>query len=115
MRATPPPARTPVAPPPMRAAAPPPARSPVATPPPARTPVAPPPMRAAPPPMRAPPPPVARKPTCVALYDLMGEREGDLSFYAGDVITVYEQNGTWWKGELNGSVGVFPNNYVELQ
>jgi hypothetical protein len=41
--------------------------------------------------------------------------EGDLSFRKGDVIevigAVYKD---WWKGTLNGRIGIFPINYVEL-
>ncbi|CAI8493517.1 unnamed protein product [Pichia kudriavzevii] len=54
--------------------------------------------------------------TCTALYDYTAQAAGDLTFRAGDVITVYEKtdaNG-WWKGELNGVMGVFPGNYVQL-
>jgi len=50
-----------------------------------------------------------------ALYDYAGEAEGDLSFSAGDVITIHDTSdpGGWWQGELNGVVGVFPSNFVE--
>lgn len=54
---------------------------------------------------------------CTALYDYAAQAAGDLSFKAGDRITILErtadQNG-WWTGSLNGATGVFPGNYVQL-
>ncbi|ODV62062.1 BAR and SH3 domain-containing protein [Ascoidea rubescens DSM 1968] len=55
--------------------------------------------------------------TCTALYDYAAQAEGDLSFNAGSVIEIVQRtsdsNG-WWTGQLNGRVGVFPGNYVQL-
>jgi hypothetical protein len=32
----------------------------------------------------------------------------------GDIITLISKDEeAWWRGNLNGSVGVFPSNYVE--
>jgi len=41
--------------------------------------------------------------------------EGELSFKAGDVIRVIEQepNG-WWSGDLNGKLGYMPYTYLEV-
>lgn len=70
---------------------------------------------------KAPPPPAPRQKGPVyatALFDYVGGTEYELSFYAGDVITVTDEDseGTgWWQGELNGYVGAFPGNYVEKQ
>ncbi|KAI3641175.1 hypothetical protein MIR68_000781 [Amoeboaphelidium protococcarum] len=54
----------------------------------------------------------------VALYEFTAQQDGDLSFQVNDVIEVLERtsdpNG-WWKGRLNGKVGVFPGTYVKLQ
>ncbi|KAI9360872.1 hypothetical protein DFJ73DRAFT_815267 [Zopfochytrium polystomum] len=73
-------------------------------------------------PSRPAPPPPTRSPAAssqdrvVALYDFNGERDGDLSFSRGDVITVVKRNANeWWVGRLNGREGVFPANYVEAQ
>jgi len=51
-----------------------------------------------------------------ALYDYAGEAEGDLAFSTGDIIIVHDTTdpGGWWQGELNGVVGVFPSNFVEM-
>ena len=50
-----------------------------------------------------------------ALFDFEGNGKDELSFRAGDVIErVVSANDSWWTGELAGSAGVFPHNYVEL-
>lgn len=38
----------------------------------------------------------------------------ELPFRAGDVLTILEQSGDWWKAELNGRVGLIPANYIQL-
>lgn len=53
--------------------------------------------------------------TCIALFDYISTEPGDLTFRAGDVITVEQSDGEWWKGSMNGRSGVFPANYVRLQ
>ena len=42
--------------------------------------------------------------------------ETEISFDPGDIITEIEQlDEGWWRGKApNGSVGLFPSNYVEL-
>lgn len=54
---------------------------------------------------------------CTALYDYSAQAQGDLSIRAGDRIEILQRttdaNG-WWTGRLNGQVGVFPGNYVQL-
>ena len=56
-----------------------------------------------------------RVPTVKALYDFQGQDESELTFYAGDVITLIEgkEGEDWWTGELNGQRGLMPSNYVE--
>jgi len=61
-------------------------------------------------PMGAPP---GRK-QCKALYDFTAENADELTFTVGTVITVQEELGEWLRGELNGQVGIFPTNYVEM-
>ncbi len=66
---------------------------------------------------RRPPPPVpSRIRTVVALYDYKAEREGDLSFAAGDIIEVVKSTTSaddWWTGRCKGNQGIFPANYVK--
>ncbi|XP_050026537.2 uncharacterized protein [Dermacentor andersoni] len=51
------------------------------------------------------------------LYAYEAQNDDELTIKEGDVITVLtkevEDKG-WWKGELNGRVGVFPDNFVKL-
>lgn len=50
-----------------------------------------------------------------ALYDFTPTESGELAFRKGDVLrvldSVYEH---WWRGEINGEVGIFPVNFVEV-
>jgi len=52
---------------------------------------------------------------CRALYDYESQQEGDLNFYAGDIIHIIDQSDPsgWWHGEINGVSGYFPSNFVE--
>ncbi|CAL4092711.1 unnamed protein product, partial [Meganyctiphanes norvegica] len=51
------------------------------------------------------------------LFPYSAEHEDELGLKEGDIITVLckelEDKG-WWRGEVNGKVGVFPDNFVEL-
>jgi len=53
--------------------------------------------------------------TASALYDYAGEQDGDLPFYAGDIITIIQEDdgSGWLSGELNGMSGIFPSSYVQ--
>ena len=52
---------------------------------------------------------------CVVLYDYAAELPDELSLRVGDVITGVERlEGGWWKGELGGKQGVFPDNFVKV-
>ena len=53
--------------------------------------------------------------TATALYDYQGSSPEDLSFSAGDVITVTDViDAEWWHGTTSsGSEGIFPCSYVE--
>ncbi|KAF7721313.1 ESCRT-0 subunit protein hse1 [Apophysomyces ossiformis] len=49
-----------------------------------------------------------------ALYDFQPTEQGELGFHKGDIIRVIESvYRDWWKGELQGKLGIFPVNYVE--
>ena len=53
-------------------------------------------------------------PKAHALYSFVGQKSGDLSFSAGQIITIFTQQGNWWSGQVNGVQGSFPSNYVKL-
>lgn len=48
-----------------------------------------------------------------ALFPFTAQDDDEISFNAGDWITVLDKsNAEWWKGQLHGCVGSFPRNYV---
>ncbi|KAL2773500.1 SH3 domain-containing YSC84-like protein 1 isoform 3, partial [Daubentonia madagascariensis] len=52
-----------------------------------------------------------------ALYSFEGQQPGDLSFQAGDRITVISKTDShfdWWEGKIRGQTGIFPANYVTM-
>uniref|UniRef100_A0A1I7ZK87 SH3 domain-containing protein n=1 Tax=Steinernema glaseri TaxID=37863 RepID=A0A1I7ZK87_9BILA len=50
-----------------------------------------------------------------ALYDYKSPVQGDLQFFAGDMIAIIQKvDDGWYKGELRGRTGMFPANFVEL-
>ena len=51
-----------------------------------------------------------------ALYDYPGYEEGELPLSAGQVVKVFDNTTfhDWWKGEVNGKIGIFPSNYVQV-
>uniref|UniRef100_A0A4W5N2D4 Intersectin-1 n=1 Tax=Hucho hucho TaxID=62062 RepID=A0A4W5N2D4_9TELE len=66
-----------------------------------------------------PTPPKLPMPTAVCqvigMYDYMAQNDDELPFGKGQIINVLSrEDPDWWKGELNGSVGLFPSNYVKL-
>ncbi|KAF5294447.1 hypothetical protein FQR65_LT01573 [Abscondita terminalis] len=50
---------------------------------------------------------------CIASYPYQSVEQGDLSFNAGDVITVVKKDGDWWTGKIGTNIGIFPCNYVQ--
>ena len=49
------------------------------------------------------------------MYDYTAQNDDELPFGKGQLINVLSrEDPDWWKGELNGSVGLFPSNYVKL-
>ncbi|XP_044270711.1 intersectin-1 isoform X3 [Tribolium madens] len=49
----------------------------------------------------------------IANYPYQSQEQGDLTFNAGDVITVVKKDGDWWTGKIGNNVGIFPSNYVQ--
>lgn len=49
----------------------------------------------------------------IANYTYISQEPGDLTFNAGEVITVLKKEGDWWTGKLKNNVGIFPSNYVQ--
>ncbi|KFV11369.1 SH3 domain-containing YSC84-like 1, partial [Pterocles gutturalis] len=52
-----------------------------------------------------------------ALYSFEGQQPGDLTFKAGDKITVTTKTDSqfdWWEGRTGGKTGIFPANYVAI-
>ncbi|XP_036398733.1 SH3 domain-containing YSC84-like protein 1 isoform X1 [Megalops cyprinoides] len=50
-----------------------------------------------------------------AVHPFVAQQPGDLSFNAGDRITVITKTDShydWWEGQLQGQVGIFPANFV---
>jgi amphiphysin len=74
---------------------------------------------------KKPPPPIPTKrlPSVpqaqyvTAIFDFDGQAEGDLSFRDGDRIRIVKKTDSvddWWDGEINGTTGCFPANYVRM-
>jgi len=63
---------------------------------------------------RLPPKPV--KEQCLVLFPYTAQNEDELTLQEGQLISILtkecEDKG-WWKGELDGKVGVFPDNFVK--
>ncbi|KAK9875211.1 hypothetical protein WA026_006002 [Henosepilachna vigintioctopunctata] len=62
-------------------------------------------------------PPKPAKILCEVKYNYKAQNEDELTLKEGDVVTLISKDGQdpgWWKGELNGSVGVFPDNFVVI-
>ena len=51
-----------------------------------------------------------------ATFEYIPEQEDELKLAVGDIITITDKNifEGWMQGELNGKVGLFPDNFVEL-
>ncbi|CAF0785341.1 unnamed protein product [Adineta ricciae] len=68
---------------------------------------------------KTPPSQASKKTTPIkarVLFDYKKSADDELSLSVGDIVTVLEkhlEDDGWWKGELNGRIGVFPDNYVE--
>jgi len=55
--------------------------------------------------------------TCLVLFPYNAQNEDELSLQDGQIINIVSrevEDKGWWKGELDGKVGVFPDNFVKL-
>ncbi|XP_044259220.1 SH3 domain-containing kinase-binding protein 1 isoform X2 [Tribolium madens] len=66
------------------------------------------------------PPPLFSKPSrilCEVKFAYKAQNDDELTLKEGDLVTLISKDGQdpgWWKGELNGVVGVFPDNFVTV-
>ena len=54
---------------------------------------------------------------CKVIYSYKPANEDELELKEGDIITILNKDlpdKGWWKGELKGKVGVFPDNFVHV-
>lgn len=49
----------------------------------------------------------------VSCYPYESAEVGDLTFGAGEYITVIKKDGDWWTGTIGTRTGIFPSNYVQ--
>nr|XP_008201197.1 PREDICTED: SH3 domain-containing kinase-binding protein 1 isoform X1 [Tribolium castaneum] len=65
-------------------------------------------------------PPLYSKPTkilCEVKFPYKAQNDDELTLKEGDLVVLISKDGQdpgWWKGELNGVVGVFPDNFVTV-
>uniref|UniRef100_A0A8C4WIV7 SH3 domain containing 19 n=1 Tax=Gopherus evgoodei TaxID=1825980 RepID=A0A8C4WIV7_9SAUR len=59
--------------------------------------------------------PYIKGPRCVARFEYIGDQKDELSFSEGEIILLKEYvNEEWASGELKGTSGIFPLNFVEI-
>lgn len=52
---------------------------------------------------------------CRASFDYNAQGDEELSFKEGDLIKIlYQEDTTWWCGELHGKKGMFPKAFVDI-
>lgn len=62
-------------------------------------------------------PPKPVRELCRVLFAYAPANDDELKLGEGDIITILSKDlpdKGWWKGELRGKVGVFPDNFVVL-
>eukprot|EP00731_Ephydatia_muelleri_P007681 Em0004g19a len=51
---------------------------------------------------------------CRVEFDYQPNQPDELLIHSGDIVNLIEkQDQDWWKGELNGNIGIFPASYVQ--
>lgn len=51
------------------------------------------------------------------LFPYAAVNEDELTLSEGDIVNIVSKDAPdrgWWKGELHGKVGLFPDNFVQL-
>ncbi|KAM9967082.1 hypothetical protein ACTFIR_007319 [Dictyostelium discoideum] len=57
---------------------------------------------------------LSKKKQAKALYDYVGSDATELDFFAGDIITILDEDESgWFRGELGDRIGLYPSNYCE--
>ncbi|EAT47942.1 AAEL001009-PA, partial [Aedes aegypti] len=52
---------------------------------------------------------------CKVIYSYQENKPDELTLAVGDIVEIFEEvEEGWWKGKLNGKIGVFPSNFVEV-
>ncbi|CAK1545849.1 unnamed protein product [Leptosia nina] len=62
-------------------------------------------------------PPKPVKEQCRVLFPYTAVNEDELTLGEGDIVTIVSKDAPdrgWWRGEVNGRVGLFPDNFVQL-
>lgn len=62
-------------------------------------------------------PPKRQKELCQVEFAYSPQNEDELELNVGEIITIVSKDAQdvgWWKGEINGRVGVFPDNFVKM-
>ncbi|XP_039276684.1 CD2-associated protein isoform X2 [Nilaparvata lugens] len=62
-------------------------------------------------------PPKPVKEMCKVIFPYKAANDDELTLKEGEIITILSkevQDKGWWKGELNGHIGMFPDNFVQL-
>ncbi|XP_053603712.1 SH3 domain-containing protein 21-like isoform X2 [Plodia interpunctella] len=62
-------------------------------------------------------PPKPFKELCRVLFPYSAVNEDELTLAEGDIVTIISKDAPdrgWWRGEINGRVGLFPDNFVQL-
>lgn len=56
------------------------------------------------------------KELCRVLFPYTAVNEDELTLSEGDIVTILSKDAPdrgWWRGELHGRVGLFPDNFVQ--
>ena len=52
--------------------------------------------------------------TARALFSYQPQQDDELELQEGDYIyVILKESDDWWKGQVNGKIGIFPASYVE--